>query len=160
LRRLKTSEQTSKRTGQSRAIGHAPSGVSYPNRTCSAITSAGERCKKLALAGSDKCWSHDPGHAEALREAGRKGGKKAGRGRPAPVIPDLERLQRRFESLADMVLNGEADSDLAGVACKLLNGARACVAARIKAQEVQDHDVRLGEIEAVMRERGMVRRGR
>src|SRR4028119_1982037 len=104
---------------------------------CSGITRSGTACKGTPIGGSQWCYVHHPDHAEERRRHGARGGKRGGRGRPPPELawgaggggrggagpgagggrrggggrPSSERarLQRRFEELADKVLNGEVE---------------------------------------------------
>jgi hypothetical protein len=48
---------------------------------------------------------------------------------------ELQRLQKRFEELAEGVLDGEIDRGVGAVAGQLLNGARACVRDALAARE-------------------------
>ena len=88
---------------------------------CTAITRGGDRCRGVAIEGSDYCYAHHPDHEQDRRRAARKGGKRGGRGRPTS---ELARLGARFEELADKVLAGEVDRAAGAVAGQLLNGAR------------------------------------
>jgi hypothetical protein len=114
---------------------------------CAAITKDGTACRAIPLTGEQYCFSHHPESAERLRAAGSKGGRKAGNGRPSPVTNELTRLQKRFEDLAGEVERGELDRAAAAVVCQLLNGARACVSAILKAKEIEEIEVRLSELE-------------
>ncbi len=99
---------------------------------CTAITRGGTRCKGVAIDGSGYCYAHSPDHAAERRQAARKGGKRGGRGRPSV---ELQRLQRRFEELAEKVLSGEVERGVGAVVGQLLNGARACVRDGLAARE-------------------------
>jgi Skp family chaperone for outer membrane proteins len=72
--------------------------------SCSAITQAGERCRSIAITGSDYCHAHHPDRAEARKKAARHGGKRGGRGRPQVELNDIK---ERIVALADAVENGD-----------------------------------------------------
>ncbi len=111
---------------------------------CSGITQAGTTCKGIPIDGSQWCYVHHPDHAEERRRHGARGGKRGGRGRPSA---ELARLQRRFEELADMVLEGSVERGVGAVAGQLLNGARACVRDGLTAREQEELVERLEQLE-------------
>jgi hypothetical protein len=122
---------------------------------CSAITRNGARCRGIPIDASGLCHAHHPDRAEARRRAGSKGGKRGGRGRPSS---ELARLQERFEELAEQVLTGKIDKGVGAVAAQLLNGARACVATRLKAIEQEDILERIEELEEIAARQNECRR--
>jgi hypothetical protein len=99
---------------------------------------------------SEWCIGHDPDQAEARCRRASKGGKRGGRGRPSS---ELARLQRRFEELADKVLEGSVDRAAGAVAGQLLNGARACVRDGLTAREQEELVERMEELEASLQGR-------
>ena len=117
---------------------------------CTAITRGGDRCRGVAIEGSDYCYAHHPDHEQDRRRAARKGGKRGGRGRPTS---ELARLGARFEELADKVLDGEVDRAAGAVAGQLLNGARACVRDGLTAREQEELVERMEELETALRAR-------
>ena len=117
---------------------------------CSSITRTGTACKGVPIDSSQWCYVHHPDHAEERRRHGSKGGKRGGRGRPSS---ELARLQKRFEELADMVLEGSVDRAAGAVAGQLLNGARACVRDGLTAREQEELVERLDELEATLQGR-------
>jgi hypothetical protein len=116
-------------------------------RKCSGITQAGERCRSIAITGSEYCHAHHPDRSEARKRAARHGGKRGGRGRSSS---ELTRLQERFEELAEQVLSGDVERGDGAVAAQLLNGARACVTSRLKAIEQEELIARLERLEGVL----------
>jgi hypothetical protein len=114
---------------------------------CTAITRGGDRCRGVAIEGSDYCYAHHPDHEQDRRRAARKGGKRGGRGRPSS---ELARLQKRFEELAEGVLSGEVERGIGAVAGQLLNGARACVRDGLTAREQEELVERMEELEATL----------
>ena len=117
---------------------------------CSGIKADGGRCKAQAMHGSEWCIGHDPDQAEARRRRASKGGKRGGRGRPTS---ELARLQRRFEELADKVLEGSVERALGAVAGRLLNGARACLRDGLTAREQEELVERMEELETALQAR-------
>ncbi len=63
---------------------------------------------------------------------------------------ELARLQARFEELAEQVLSGEVERGVGAVVAQLLNGARSCVATRLKAIEQEEVLERLEELEQIV----------
>ncbi len=117
---------------------------------CSGIKADGGRCKAQAMRNSEWCIGHDPDQAEARRRRASKGGKRGGRGRPSS---ELARLQRRFEELADKVLEGSVDRAAGAVAGQLLNGARACVRDGLTAREQEELVEHMEDLEASLQGR-------
>jgi hypothetical protein len=117
---------------------------------CTGITREGDRCRGIAIEGSDHCYAHDPDRAEERRRNAHKGGKRGGRGRPSG---ELHRLQARFEELAEKVLSGDVERAAGAVAGQLLNGARACVRDGLTAREQEEILARLEELEAALETR-------
>jgi hypothetical protein len=117
---------------------------------CLGITRTGTACKGIPIDGSQWCYVHHPDHAEERRRHGARGGKRGGRGRPSG---ELARLQRRFDELADRVLDGSVERAAGAVAGQLLNGARACVRDGLTAREQEELVERLGELEATLQGR-------
>jgi hypothetical protein len=114
---------------------------------CTGITRAGERCKGIAIDGSDYCYAHDPDRAEERRRNAHKGGKRGGRGRPSV---ELARLQGRFEELAEKVLSGDVERGIGAVVGQLLNGARSCVRDALSAREQEELVARLEALEEAL----------
>jgi hypothetical protein len=83
----------------------------------------------------------------ARRRNARRGGKQGGKGRPNPGTADLQRLQARFEDLAEEVLASTVDRADAAVATQCLNGARSCISASAKLRELEDIEARLSALE-------------
>jgi hypothetical protein len=63
------------------------------NRTCSAITEGGERCRQAPLKGGDLCFWHHPEHQEAAAEARRLGGLRRKREKAIEGAYDVEGLE-------------------------------------------------------------------
>ena len=125
--------------------------------SCSGITRDGERCRGIAIEGSEYCYAHDPDRAEERRRNAHKGGKRGGRGRPSV---ELARLQARFEDLAEQVLAGDIERGVGAVAGQLLSGARACVRDGLAAREQEELVGRLEALEEALEKNQDQRRGR
>ena len=117
---------------------------------CSGITQAGTACKGILIDGSQWCYVHHPDHTKERKRHGKRGGHRGGRGRP---VQELARLQARFEELAEQVLEGKVEKSVGAVVGQLLNGARACMATRLKAVEQEELIERLEELESLMETR-------
>jgi len=122
---------------------------------CAAIKPDGARCKARAMKGSQWCFKHHPDYSQERHRNASKGGRRGGRGRPSS---ELSRLQGRFEELAEQVLSGEVERGVGAVAAQLLNGARACIASRLKAIEQEEVLERLEELEQIVERQNEYRR--
>ena len=114
---------------------------------CSGITGAGARCRAIAISGSDYCHAHHPDRAEARRRSARKGGQRGGRGRPQA---DLATLKEKLINLGEDVLEGRVGRANAAVAGQLWNIAIAAIRTGLKAKEVEELEIRIEELEAVL----------
>ncbi len=114
---------------------------------CTGITGAGERCRAIAITGSDYCHAHHPDRAEARRRSARKGGQRGGRGRP---MAELHSIRDRLETLAEDVLEGRVDRGKAAVAGQLYNTLIRAVSVEMKVREVTELEQRLEELEDLM----------
>jgi hypothetical protein len=110
---------------------------------CAATKRDGSPCTLPSYRSSDLCWAHSPETAERRR----RGQSRGGRSRPSR---ELVRLQARFEELAEQVLSGEVERGVGAVAAQLLNGARACVANRLKAIEQEELVERMERLEQTL----------
>ena len=122
---------------------------------CAAIKPDGVRCKARSMKGSQWCFNHHPDYSQERQRNASKGGRRGGRGRPSS---ELARLQQRFEELAEQVLSGEVERGVGAVVAQLLNGARACVATRLKAIEQEEVLERLEELEQIVERQNEYRR--
>ncbi len=124
---------------------------------CGFIKASGERCRAQAMKESQWCYVHDPALEEKRQRNNSKGGRRGGKGRPSTVI---QRLQARLEELAEMVLEGEVDQDLASTAGRLLNYSGNQMKNFLAAREAEDLEERLAELEeALERQKGERHRG-
>ncbi len=110
---------------------------------CTATKRDGSPCTLPPNGSSGLCWAHDPTNAERRRRGQSRGGKS----KPSR---ELIRLQARFEDLAEQVLEGRIDKGAGAIAGQLLNGARACMATRLKAVEQEEIVARVEELEQLL----------
>ena len=115
---------------------------------CSAITQAGARCRGIAIDALGLCHAHHPDRAQTRKQAGHKGGKRGGRGRP---VSELASIKRQLQDLADDVLAGEVKRAEAAVVGQLLNILLRAVEVERKAKEQEEL---LERIEALERAEG------
>lgn len=117
---------------------------------CAGIKADGGRCGAQAIRDSQWCFNHHPNYEEQRRRRASRGGKRGGRGRP---VAELSELKRRFEELAEDVLDGKVDKGAAAVAAQCLNYAVRAVAVGLKAKEQAELEERLEELEGLLLER-------
>ncbi len=110
---------------------------------CTATKRDGSPCTLPPNGSGTLCWAHDPTNAERRR----RGQSRGGRNKPSR---ELVRLQARFEELAEGVLEGTIDKGVGAIAGQLLNGARACMATRLKAVEQEEIVARVEELEQLL----------
>ena len=120
---------------------------------CTATKRDGSPCTLPPHGSGALCWAHNPTNAERRRRGQSRGGKN----KPSR---ELARLQARFEELAERVLEGKIDKGVGAIAGQLLNGARACMATRLKAVEQEELEARLEELEALVRSQQEAEGGR
>lgn len=120
---------------------------------CSAIAVSGQRCKSIAITGSDYCHGHHPDRAEARRIAARKGGKRGGRGRPAVEVHEL---RGQLEDLYSSVLTGMIEPKVGAVLSQIANSRIRLIEADLKAREQLELETRLETLEAQLEEKDQV----
>ena|SRR5829696_1311744 len=117
---------------------------------CTAIAGSGQRCRAIAITGSDYCHAHHPDRAQARRRAARKGGQRGGRGRPQV---DLNALKDRLISLGEDVLEGRVDRQDAATAGHLWNVAIGAIRTALKAKEVEELEDKIERLEEAIEEK-------
>ncbi len=117
---------------------------------CAGIKADGGRCGAQAIRDSQWCFNHHPDYEEQRRRRASRGGKRGGRGRP---VAEISELKRRFEELAEDVLDGKLDRGDAAVVGQLLNYAVRALAVGLKAKEQQELEERLEQLEALLDEK-------
>ena len=122
---------------------------------CTAIAGSGQRCRAIAITGSDYCHAHHPDRAQARSKAARKGGQRGGRGRPQA---DLNALKDRLISLGEDVLEGRVDRADAAVCGQLWNTAIGAIRTALKAKEVEELEAKIERLEEAIKDKDV--RGR
>ena len=117
---------------------------------CGFTKPSGQRCKGRAIEGSEYCWNHAPEYAEARSRAGRKGGRRAGRGRP---LAELAGIKDRLREIVEDVRSGALDRGDAAVIGQLYNVYLRAVSVELKVKEVTELEGRLGELEELLEAR-------
>ena len=115
---------------------------------CSAITHSGERCRAIAITGSDYCHAHHPGRAEQRKRNAKIANKRDGRGRPSPQS-ELNQIKARISKLAEDVLEGNVKRADAAVAGQLLNCLIRAVGMELRAIEQLEVLERIEELEEI-----------
>lgn len=123
---------------------------------CAAIKGDGGGCKAQAIESTIHCFNHYPDYADKRKRRPSKGGKRGGRGRPSTV---LARLQSRLKELAEQVLVGEVDKDVASTAGRLLNYSGSQMRHLRAAREAGELEERVVELEEAL-ERQKQEKGR
>jgi hypothetical protein len=121
---------------------------------CTGITRDGERCRGIAIEGSDHCYAHDPDRAEERRRNAHKGGKRGGRGRTGAdgggrgrPVAELGALRAENADIRERLLKGELSPGVAAVAVQSINTDIRAVGAALKAREQEELVARLEELE-------------
>jgi hypothetical protein len=122
---------------------------------CTAITQSGNRCKGIAIDGSDYCYAHHPDHAANRHRNASKGGKRGGRGRP---LTDVSEVKQRLASLADDALNGTVDKSVATAVAQIWNTYLRAVTTELQVKEQRELVQRLEELEAAIEDQQDSRR--
>jgi hypothetical protein len=115
---------------------------------CTAITSAGERCRLDATSGS-YCWSHAPENAAERKAKARRGGKARG-------ASEMSEVKREIRRVIEAVDSGETERGVGAVLFQGFNtllkaveterriAEQAEVLERIRALEAQERQQRGG----------------
>ena len=117
---------------------------------CGFTKPSGQRCKGRAIEGSEYCWNHAPEYAEARSRAGRKGGKRGGRGRPMAELGDIK---DRLREIAEDVRSGALDRGDAAVISQIYNVYLRAVSVELKARDQLELEQRLADLEALLEAR-------
>ena len=123
---------------------------------CSYLKPNGARCRALPMRGEQWCYVHHPDLADRRQAASRKGGRRAGRGRPAA---DIAGVKGQLQEMADKVLAGDLDRADAAVAGQLLGTYIRAVSVEVKLKEVLELEERIAALEEKEHTRGDTRGG-
>src|SRR5215216_541597 len=112
---------------------------------CRGFKRSGEPCKATVEPPQTHCWWHDPANAQQRSRAARKGGKRAGRGRPMAELSDLK---AQLADLYTSVLTDMVDPKAGAVLAQITNAQIRITEAEVKVREQIELEERLAEIEA------------
>ena len=116
---------------------------------CAGIKGDGGQCGAQAIRSEEWCFNHHPDYENARRRRASRGGGKRG-GRPQA---DVSPLKDKLIALGEDVLEGSVYRANAAVAGWLWNIAIRAIRTGLKAKEVEELEVRLEELEAVLARR-------
>ena len=117
---------------------------------CTGITQGGERCKRIAIDGSDYCYAHHPEHAHARARAARKGGRRGGRGRPQAEIAEFK---SEVHEVIEAVRSGELDKGVGAVVFQGYNTLLKAVSVELDLKEQLELIGRLESLEGALEEK-------
>jgi hypothetical protein len=123
---------------------------------CSGITGVGQRCRAIAITGSDYCHAHHPDRAVARKRAASRGGKRGGRGRPAAEVADL---REQLSDLYSSVLTGMTLPGVGAVCAQIVNARIRLVETERRLRETEELERRLEELETALQRQREVKRG-
>src|SRR5215210_3803980 len=118
---------------------------------CAGIKRDGGRCTAVVGGSQIHCYQHDPNRAEERK----RNASRAARSKPSR---ELANIKERLADLAEDVLEGRQDRDVAAVASQVLNVYLRAVSVELKAREQMEISERLEELERLLESRGS-RRG-
>jgi hypothetical protein len=115
---------------------------------CAAIKPNGERCKGVAIRGSEWRPAHHPDYAEQRRQRASKGGKRGGRGRPGASRAEITEAKSWIRGLISKTLRGEVERDVATACFMGLNVLARYIELEGKIREQEELVARLEALEA------------
>jgi hypothetical protein len=119
---------------------------------CSYLKPDGTPCGAQPMRGQSWCYVHHPDLEDKRRAASRKGGYRAGRGRPLAELGDVK---RKLRELADDVMSGQVDRANAAVAGQLLGTFLRAVSVELAVKEQKEI---LERLEALEQQHGAAQR--
>jgi hypothetical protein len=114
---------------------------------CSGITGAGERCRAIAITGSDYCHAHHPDREEARRRSASKAGRRGGRGRKSPQAQEIGTVKENIRQLVDDVLTGRQHTSRGNTAAALWHVYLRCLEHELAVREQEELVGRLETLE-------------
>ena len=120
-------------------------------RRCTASTPSGERCRAWPLRDAERCFAHDPEHAEQAAEARRLGGLRRRREGTLSTTYELGEIdsiegQRR---LLDIIVADALAMDAGAPRLRILLDA---IKTAMKLRETTELEARLSALEAALRQ--------
>ena len=117
---------------------------------CSAIAGSGQRCKGVAVRGSDLCAAHDPRYQERRRSGAKRGGRK----RPG-ASAELSTVKAELRTTIGAVRDGHMDRGVGAILGGLYNTLLRALEVQRKWHEADELERRLEVLEEqAERERG------
>ena len=121
---------------------------------CAYVKPNSNRCKAQPMRGESWCYAHHPDLSERRTTNGRKGGKRAGRGRPAKSGAEgLQDIKDLLKRLTDDVLSGDVERATAIAANQLLNSSLRAIELERRWKEIEELESRLEALEGVLKGR-------
>jgi hypothetical protein len=124
---------------------------------CTAIKANGERCRGVAIEGSEWCYQHDPARSEERRRNASRGGKSGGRGRGGSG--EAAEIRALLKDLTSGVLEHRVNTGVAAVVTQLANARIRLVEVERKLLETQELEERLAALEEAAGERQSSQKG-
>lgn len=109
---------------------------------CSAIAGSGQRCKGVAVRGSDLCAAHDPSTQERRRAGARRGGRK----RPGATA-ELTAVKAELRQTIEAVRAGSMDRGTGAVIGGLYNTVLRALEVQRKWHEADELERRIERLE-------------
>lgn len=124
---------------------------------CGAIKGDGERCRGVAIEGSEWCYQHDPSRAEERQRNASRGGRSGGRGRGGSG--ETAEIRTLLKDLTSGVMDHRINTGVAAVVTQLANARIRLVEVERKLLETQEMEERLAKLEEAAGERQPGQRG-
>ncbi len=131
--------------GHEGRAGDAPadgSPLSHPG-VCRSTTQYGRPCQKPAQPGSERCWSHDPVHAEQRRRNSRAGGVAA----HSPATLEIGELKDELRALARDVKENKVAPGVGSTLVQIYNTVIRAIETGRKVREQDELEQRVEELE-------------
>jgi hypothetical protein len=109
---------------------------------CSAIAGSGQRCKGVAVRGSDLCAAHDPRYQERRRSGAKRGGRK----RPG-ASAELSTVKAELRTTIGAVRDGHMDRGVGAILGGLYNTLLRALEVQRKWHEADELERRLEVLE-------------
>jgi hypothetical protein len=118
---------------------------------CSYLMPDGGRCRAAPMKGEAWCYVHHPDLAEKRRVASRRGGRRAGRGRPARGVTEIAEIKAAIRR----VIEGVADGTVENGAIQFMGYNTLLRAVEIgrKIKDQDDLEMRISELEGYVGQR-------
>ena|SRR5215203_555173 len=113
---------------------------------CAGVKANGERCTLPATAGSRWCWAHSPQHSEQRRKMASRAARSNRKNQPTR---EVQSAKRALLDLAEDVLAGRVERDLATAAAMVYNTALRALEVERRWREADEIAVRLQALEEI-----------